>query len=106
MDKNTAIEKIKDYVHLLKDKGYDIQMALLYGSYCRGEENIESDIDVMLVMGADTKLDDRAKGKIWALTLLVDSRIEPYMVTLDRFTKDDGTPLLQIIKKEGIEIAC
>jgi predicted nucleotidyltransferase len=106
MDKKTALEKIRDYIHLLKNKGYDVQKAFLYGSYSRGEGKIESDIDVMLVMGADDELDDKAKGVIWALTLQVDSRIEPYIVTQQRFAEDDGTPLLRIVKTEGIEIAC
>jgi len=106
MDKTAVISKLRDYVMLLKDKGYDIRIAFLYGSYSKGQEKEDSDIDVLLVTGDKTDLDDEAKGKLWALTLQVDSRIEPYVVSAERFAEDDISPLIQIVKKEGIEIAC
>jgi hypothetical protein len=49
---------------------------------------------------------DLLAGKIWALTRNVNSRIEPYMVGSKRFENDQISPILQIVKKEGLEIAC
>ena len=106
MDKETVIDKIIDFVHLLKNNGYNIERVFLYGSYSRGDYNNDSDIDVMLVMGNESELDDLAKGRIWALTLKTDSRIEPYIISTKKFSNDDISPLLQIVKKEGIEITC
>jgi hypothetical protein len=57
-------------------------------------------------MGNEPELDDIAKGRIWALTLKTDSRIEPYIISSMKFTSDDISPLLQIVKREGIEITC
>ena len=51
-----------------------------------------------------TSTDDIAFGLIWRLTRKVDSRIEPYAVGLSRFDNDDVSPLLQIVKLEGIPI--
>jgi hypothetical protein len=38
------------------------------------------------------------------LTGQIDTRIEPYTVGLKKFLSDDVSPLLQIVKHEGIEI--
>ena len=64
-----------------------------------------SDIDVMLVSKRfDDNSDDLAYGLIWKLTRKVDRRIEPFAVGLSRFDNDEVSPLLQIVKKEGIPI--
>jgi len=38
------------------------------------------------------------------LTTKVDSRIEPFIVGAKRFLIDDYSPLLEIVRQEGIEI--
>ena len=35
----------------------------------------------------------------------VDSRIEPYLISRKRFENDDTSPIIQMVKREGIEIA-
>jgi hypothetical protein len=60
----------------------------------------------MLVSDQFDVSNDLLAGKIWALTRNVNSRIEPYMVGSKRFENDQISPILQIVKKEGLEIAC
>jgi hypothetical protein len=45
-----------------------------------------------------------AQTKVWALTRQVDARIEPYGIGIRKFLSDDVSPLLYIVKREGIEI--
>ena len=45
-----------------------------------------------------------AKALVWALTRKVDTRIEPYTIGVKKFLSDDISPLLQIVRREGIEI--
>lgn len=40
---------VKKYIHVLNDKGLNIEHVYIYGSCARGEDSINSDIDVMLV---------------------------------------------------------
>jgi hypothetical protein len=47
---------------------------------------------------------DKIKAKAWLLSEKVDVRIEPYTVGVKKFFSDDISPLLQIVKKEGLEI--
>jgi len=89
---------------LLNTSGIPITKAYLYGSYARNEATENSDIDVMLISEIFDRNDDKIRAKAWMLTGEVDIRIEPYTVGLQKFLSDDVSPLLQIIKQEGIEV--
>jgi len=105
MVKKSVIEMIKKYLHLLKTEGLIIDKAFLYGSYVRNEENDTSDIDLLLVSSKINASDDDQIGKIWALTRKVNSKIEPYLVSSYKYQHDDISPIIQLVKQEGIEIA-
>ncbi len=105
MDRKETLNKVLEYIKLLNESGLLIDKAYLFGSAARNEQHEGSDIDVMLVSKRfDDSTDDIAFGLIWRLTRKVDSRIEPYAVGLSRFDNDDVSPLLQIVKLEGIPI--
>lgn len=105
MDRKETLNKITEYIKLLNDAGLHIDMAYLFGSAARNQEHDGSDIDVMLVSKRfDDSSDDLAFGLIWKLTRKVDARIEPYAIGLSRFYTDDVSPLLQIVKQEGIPV--
>jgi len=105
MVEKSIIEIIKKYLELLKDEGVIIDRAFLYGSYAKNQFNSESDIDLMLVSGVIDSSNDNIIGKIWALTQKVNSRIEPFLVSADNFYNDDVSPIIQLVRDEGIEIA-
>ncbi|MBI5538417.1 MAG: nucleotidyltransferase domain-containing protein [Bacteroidia bacterium] len=90
---------------LLNISGIPVKKAFLYGSYARGEATEYSDIDIMLVSPLFDSSDATADIKTWSLTRKIDTRIEPYTVGLQRFLDDNVSPLLQIVKQEGIEIS-
>lgn len=105
MARKETIDIVTKYLKILKESGFQIDKAFLFGSAARNEDHEESDIDVMLVSKRfDDSTDDTAYGLIWRLTRRVDSRIEPYAVGLSRFDNDDVSPLLQIVKLGGIPI--
>ena len=98
------IEKLRIYVDILVKEGIEIDKAFLFGSYARDDKTKESDIDIMLVSKIFDQPDDQLIGLVWRLTRKVDSRLEPYTVGLNQFNTDNISPLLQIVKKEGVEI--
>jgi predicted nucleotidyltransferase len=105
MDRKETVNKVSKYIRILNESGLMIDKAFLFGSAARNEQHEGSDIDVMLVSRRfDDTTDDLVFGMIWRLTRKVDSRIEPYAVGLSRFDNDNVSPLLQIVKKEGIPI--
>ena len=103
MGKREVIELLKKYISLLKAEGIAIDRAYLYGSYLSNTATDESDIDLMIVTkDAD---DDYTAGKIWSLTKNVNSKIEPYLIGSDRFNDDENSPLVDLVKRTGLEIA-
>ncbi|HPI85408.1 MAG TPA: nucleotidyltransferase domain-containing protein [Bacteroidales bacterium] len=99
-----VINIIRRYVYLLDNEGLGIDKAFLYGSYASGSNSENSDIDLMLVSGLISDNDIQKKSRAWILTKDVDTRIEPYLISTTRFTKDDISPLIEVVKREGIEI--
>ncbi|HNQ83132.1 MAG TPA: nucleotidyltransferase domain-containing protein [Bacteroidales bacterium] len=99
-----VINIIRRYVYLLDIEGLGIDKAFLYGSYASGSNSENSDIDLMLVSGLISDNDIQKKSRAWILTKDVDTRIEPYLISTTRFTKDDISPLIEVVKREGIEI--
>jgi len=95
---------IKTYISLLNSSGIPIEKAFLFGSYARGEANVDSDIDIMLISEMFDSGNAELKATVWGLTRKVDTHIEPYIVGMKRFISDDVSPLLQIVRKEGKEI--
>jgi predicted nucleotidyltransferase len=102
---NTEITGIiRKYLHLLAQNGIPVQRAFVYGSYARNEERKDSDIDVMLVSDYFDTTDIYKTSKPWRFAADVDHRIEPVSVSEERFINDDASPLIAVVKQEGIEI--
>jgi predicted nucleotidyltransferase len=103
MAKNEVIAILRTYIYLLRSEGISVNKAFLYGSYLTNTATSESDIDLMIVTDNDT--DDYLAGKIWNLTRKVNSRIEPFLVSTKRFYSNDNSPLVDLVKRTGLEIA-
>lgn len=102
MAKREIVEILKKYIFVLRSEGITINKAYLYGSYLSNTATDDSDIDVMLVTDYE---DDNLSGKIWSLTRKVNSKIEPYLVGNKRFNENESSPLIDLVKRTGLEIA-
>lgn len=102
MDRREIVEILKKYIFVLRSEGIPIDKAFLYGSYLSNSAGDESDIDIMIVTENE---DDFLAGKIWSLTGKVNSRIEPYIVGKGRFINNKDSPLIDLVKRTGLEIA-
>jgi len=102
MVKREIVEILKKYIVVLRSEGITIDKAYLYGSYLSNTANEESDIDILIVTDNE---DDYLTGKIWSLTKKVNSKIEPYLVGKGRFINNENSPLIEIVKRTGLEIA-
>jgi predicted nucleotidyltransferase len=101
MAKSEIIEILKKYILVLRSEGITVDKAYLYGSYLTNTANDDSDIDIMIVTENE---DDNLAGKIWSLTRKVNSKIEPYLVGKGRFNGNETSPLIDLVKKTGLEI--
>lgn len=105
MPKTEVIELLKEYITLLNSNGISVYKAFLFGSYSSNTANDASDIDVMIVSEKYDETDDEAVGKIWKLTRLVSTKIEPFMIGKNKYNSDDNSPLIEQIKTKGIELS-
>lgn len=102
MVKKNIIESVKSYISLLKSEGISVDKAFIYGSQLTGDTSADSDIDVMIV--TDEAGDDYTTGKIWSLTRIINAKIEPFVVSKNRFYSGDDSQLINIVKTAGLEV--
>ena len=98
MAKAEVIELLIKYILLLNSNGIGVCKAFLFGSYSTNTATDASDIDVMIVSENYDEADDEAIGKIWKLTRLVSTKIEPFLIGKNKFISDENSPLIEQIK--------
>ena len=99
MDKSEAIELAKTYKQLVS-RHFDVKDTILFGSYSKGTQTEESDIDIAVIV-------DEIKGNyfdyaplLWKLKRQVSNLIEPVLIC----RKDDKLNFLAEIKQSGISV--
>jgi predicted nucleotidyltransferase len=99
MDKREAIKKAKAYMVLLKDY-FPLENVYLFGSYAKGTNREDSDIDVAIVVNHIDGDYFSVNPLLWKLRRQIDDRIEPFLIEREF----DEADFLGEIKKYGIEI--
>lgn len=95
------IDTIKQYI-LTIPKNFGVKKVYLFGSFAKGNEKEESDIDVALVL---ENMPDFfvAQRQLLKLRRKIDLRIEPHPINEQDF--NSLNPLAYEIEQTGIEIA-
>ena len=80
MDKTKASEVAKRYVDFLRKRNPNIKKAYIFGSYAKGNTNIDSDIDLAIVF---EKLSDTFDMQVQLMKFRrkFDTRIEPHAIS-------------------------
>ena len=73
----------------------------MFGSFSRGEERKNSDIDVAVVLRK--KETDEMAGEVGVATIGIDTRIEPHIFSEKDF-KAVATPIIKEILETGIKV--
>ena len=100
MVNQSVIEIVKKYIQQIPDS-MDLKRAYLFGSYAKGVERDDSDIDIALVIG---KMDDffLIQMQLMRLRRKIDLRIEPHPIWDKDFNIQN--PFAYEIQQTGIEI--
>lgn len=93
---------IARYLTALKEHGFHIQNAVLFGSYARGSANAWSDIDLALVSDQFDGVRFTDKNKIRRITISISSDLEVHPFNPKDFTP--GNPLVREILDTGIQV--
>ncbi len=79
---------------------YNAEYALLFGSYARGEETLNSDIDVVVFGGDNFK-----KSNIFAFAEELREMLGTDADVFEISEVNKGTPFYDNLMKEGVKIA-
>jgi uncharacterized protein len=95
-----VIDTVKQYIMIIP-KDFGVKKAYLFGSFAKGSEKEESDIDIALVL---ENMPDffYAQKQLMKLRRKVDLRIEPHPIKEQDF--NSLNPFANEIEKTGIEI--
>jgi len=102
MDKNDALRISREYLNRLKKSDIGFSEAYLFGSYAKGNQHDNSDIDIAIVLkdnvnhtfDTDVQLMINRRGE--------ETMIEPHAFSKDEF--DYNLPIVYQILKYGIKI--
>jgi len=95
-------DNIHSFLKKLRQAGYQISSAYIFGSYVSGQMDEWSDIDVAIVSPqlSDDRFEERIR--LTEIAISINDRIEPLPFSLDSFTDDN--PLVRQIKTNGLLI--
>lgn len=99
---NEARRIAKRYADVLENSGFKVKKVFLYGSFARGTNRADSDIDLAIVSSSFSKNREAKEKSLWHHILAVDPRIEPVGYTPEEFNPID--PLVWEIQRDGIKI--
>ena len=100
MVNQSIIDTAKLYIQKIPDR-LELKKAYLFGSYAKGNEHNDSDIDIAIVLG---KMDDFfvVQMQLMRLRRSIDLRIEPHPILEGDFNIQN--PFAYEIQKTGIEL--
>lgn len=95
------LKNVEEYINEIS-KHYSIEGVYLFGSYAKGTNQEDSDIDVAVIINSDDNTFD-LMVELMMLTQNIDLRIEPHPIKIKDF--EEGNPFVQEIIDTGIKVA-
>lgn len=95
------LDIVKEYIQEIS-KYYKVQEVYLFGSYAKGTNNEDSDIDVAIIINSNENTFDLLV-ELMMYTENIDLRIEPHPIKVKDF--EEGNPFVQEILETGLKVA-
>ncbi len=103
IDNKLIMEIVQKYVEKICEN-YKIEAIILFGSYAKGTNNENSDIDIAIITD-DFKNDIFDEElNLMKLRRNIDTRIEPHLIRIEDF-KNAETPFIKEVIDTGIKVA-
>jgi uncharacterized protein len=103
---SSIVEIVQRYLRALQRTGIHAHIAILFGSFARGQATEWSDIDLVVVAPEfDGPRSLPLVEKLWPMTGEADNRIEPVPCGEREWQNERGRPILDIARREGLEIS-
>ena len=100
---NVIMEIVQKYVEEVC-KNYKIEAIFLFGSYAKGTEHEDSDIDIAIITDdIENDIFDEELN-LMKLRRNIDTRIEPHLIRIEDY-RNIETPFIQEVIDTGIKVA-
>ncbi len=99
---STVMESIQKYIEKISEH-YKIESIILFGSYVKGAENEDSDIDIAIISSDFSDIIEDGANLI-GLTWKIDNIIEPHPITKEDFERVSN-PFVKEVVDTGIKVA-
>ncbi len=100
-----VVSSVRRYLKAVRDAGISVTRGVLFGSWVRGEGTPDSDVDIVVIAPDFDHAAGRARADLlWGLRATTDSRIEPFAVGERQWREDDASVLIELARREGVEI--
>ena len=97
------IDIVNKYIEIVS-KNYNVIAIILFGSYAKGTQREDSDIDIAVITD-DIKTDKfDEEVSLMQLRNNIDYRIEPHIISVADYENDE-TPFVLEVKNTGIKVA-
>lgn len=103
IDNKIIIEIVQKYAEKICEN-YKIEAIILFGSYAKGTNHENSDIDVAIITDDFENDIFDEELNLMRLRRNIDTRIEPHLIRIDDY-KNVKTPFIQEIINTGIKVA-
>lgn len=105
MADSSVLEVVRRYLRNLAARGIRARMGIIFGSHASGHPDQWSDIDLLVVSAVfDGAFPREAVNCLWRVAARTDSRIEPIPCGERQWTEDSATPLIEIVRREGVHV--
>lgn len=96
------IDSVNKFIEEIKKK-YNITAIILFGSYAKGTETEDSDIDIAVISDDFDDIYD-CMAVLMGMTWDIDARIEPHPITAEDYEKV-ANPFVKEVIDTGIKVA-
>jgi len=93
---------LQDFLYKISEY-YKIEAIILFGSYAKGTENEDSDIDIAIISSYFSDIIEDG-ARLIGLTWKIDTRIEPHPITTEDYEKVTN-PFVKEVVDTGIKVA-
>jgi predicted nucleotidyltransferase len=101
----TVVTSVRRYLRAVQSAGIAVSRGILFGSWARGEGTPDSDLDLVVIAPEFDEASGRARADLlWGLRATTDSRIEPFAVGERQWREDDASVLIELARREGVEV--
>ena len=102
MDKKDALRISKGYLQRVQNSDLGFSEAWLFGSYAKGNQHDNSDIDIAIVLKDSVNHTFETEVKLMVIRNGDETLIDPHAFTKDEF--DENVPIVNQIIKYGERI--